>query len=58
MDLRKVDIGNVVGTVIVCNLSTCPIEAIDTKFCAWLECFHHANVRVPTIVGLYRGFFR
>ena len=53
MDLCEIDVANVVGTVVGSNLSACPVKAFDPEFRARLEGFHHRNVRVPTIVGLY-----
>jgi hypothetical protein len=53
MDLCEIDVANVVGAVVGSNLSARPVKAFDPEFRARLEGFHHRNVRVPTIVGLY-----
>jgi hypothetical protein len=53
MHLCQVNVANVVGAVVGSDLSACPVKAFDPEFRLRLVGFHHWNVRVPTVVGLY-----
>src|SRR5262245_31598410 len=50
VDLRELNIANVVGTVIVFDLSPRPIVTLDAKHSPWLHRDDRWNVRMPTIV--------
>src|SRR5262245_43849691 len=51
--LGQVDVANVVRAVVILDLPTRPVVALDPEFLAWLEPLEDGNVGVPPVMGFY-----
>src|SRR5579884_807917 len=47
---RKIDIADIVSTIVVFYLAICPVFAFHTESRAWLHVSYSRNIRVPAIV--------
>ena len=56
--LRQIDIPDIVGRLVVMDLATSPVVALDAELVAGLERFDDRNVRMPSVVCLHILIFR
>ncbi len=57
MDFRQIDVPNVVGGIIVIDLTSGPVVGLDAELIAGFEHFDDGNVGMPTVMGLDFLFF-
>src|SRR5690348_666938 len=50
MHFRQIDVANIVGAVVGCDLAARPVEAFNPKFCSGLIGFDERDIGMPSVV--------